>query len=472
MARQSISAVFSQLASDAPDRILASDTKGTLTARELEEHATRCAAFLISCGVRRNDLVRIMLPNTRNFLIACVAVWKAGATPQPLSPDLSDSELHELESLAPATAVLDPQTMQHASSFPSSPLPDTWASSWKAPTSSGSTGRPKIIRATAPALIDPDQQVAEFLPRRATQLVTGPLWHSAVFTYALRGLMTGQRLVILPRFEEHAWLEAVAEHHITWTLLVPTMMHRLMRLPTSRRELTDIGSLKTLVHLGAPCAPELKRRFMDWVGPQRVVEIYAGTESNGLTMIRGDQWLAHPGSVGLPISGTEIEVRDEESAPLSPGETGLVWMRRGDAATYEYLGAQSRRDLEGWDTLGDLGYLNEAGYLFLHDRADDVINCGGEKIYPAVIEQGLERHPAVRSALAYGVEHPEWGQVPEALVDIADSRITEEELISHCQENLARSSQPRRIRVVRKPLRNDAGKARRPNTTRMSLPPE
>lgn len=469
--RRSISRIIRDRAEADPDEVVVVDELGEMSSRELVRAAVRLAHRLRDAGVELDDLVAVSLPNSRDVVIATCAVWMAGATPLPMSASLGVRERGAIEQTGrPAAAIgarpVDgaipwiPDVRSDDGRADGVPLPDLAASSWKAPTTSGSTGAPKIVKATSPALLDPERPVAPFLPRRAVQLIAGPLTHSATFTYAFRGLLTGHRLVILPRFDEREWVSAVEAHGVTWALVVPTMMHRLLRLPNEEREPDRMRSLETVLHMGAPCAPDLKAGFLDWVGASRVVEVYAGSESNGLTMIRGDEWRDHPGSVGRPISGTQIEVRAADGSPVPNGEVGVVWMRRGDQPTYEYIGGASRRQQDGWDTLGDLGRVDDDGYLHLVDREDDVINRGGDKIYPVVVEQALERHPRVRSAVAYGVADAEWGQAIHAVADVAEDTVSDSELRTWAHRELGRLA-PAQIRIVHDPVRNDAGKTSR-----------
>jgi bile acid-coenzyme A ligase len=471
--RRSISRILTWHAERDPDRVVVRAPDATLTARELDELSTRLARAYQERGVRRDDLVSVVLPNSAELVVACAAVWKAGATPNLLPPDLDPVERAEIEELvAPSLVVGAAPTPPGVPGIPAGfapgdelsgdPLPDLWASSWKAPISSGSTGRPKLVLARAPALLDPTRQVAPFLPVDGVQLVSGPLHHSAVFTYAFRGLMTGHELVILPRFEERAVLRAVEQRRVTWALLVPTMIHRLLRLPAAERAAADWASLETVLHMGAPIAAEDKRALMDWVGPERVVEVYAGSESNGLTMIRGDEWLAHPGSVGRPIGGTSLRILRADGSDADAGEPGLVWMHRAGEPTYAYRGATSARTPDGWDTLGDRGFLDADGYLTVLDREDDLILRGGVNVYPVVVEHALESHPAVRSAVAYGVPDPDLGQRIEAVVDVGDA--PDDVLDDVARHAAGRLGPERRIAALRRaagPLRNDAGKVRR-----------
>lgn len=478
MTERTFSAILAERAAADAGEPLVVDAAGVMTASELDAAATALAHELLAQGVDHDDTVAVSLPNGRDFVVACFGIWRAGATPQPLSTDLTVSERAELEQIAPPAAAIGAPAVSTGAAWLSDVnvapregvLPDTAATCWKAPATSGSTGRPKIVRATAPATLDPSRAVAAFLPQKATQIVAGPLWHSAVFTYAFRGLLTGHRLVILDRFDPARWVAAVEEHRATWGLLVPTMMARLLRLPPAERAVERIASIERVLHMGAPCAPALKRAFLDWLGPERVDEVYAGSESNGLTHITGTQWLARPGSVGRPIGGTRIRIRDRAGGDLPAGENGLVWMRRGASAAYAYVGAASRRDDEGWDTLGDIGHVDAEGHLFLHDRADDLINRGGDKIAPAVVEAVLEAHPHVEEAVAFGMADAEWGQVVHAAVRPVGDELDVEALRAFARERLGPRA-PAAVHVVSRALRNDAGKVRRAALARRFAPP-
>ncbi|WP_285138512.1 AMP-binding protein [Microbacterium sp. lyk4-40-TSB-66] len=467
MTGRTFSAILADRATADPGEPLVVDAAGVMTAAELDAAASALAHELIARGVGRDDTVAVSMPNGWDFVIACFGIWRAGATPQPLSPDLTTAVRADLERIAPpAAAIGSPPASAGVAWLPDvdlppreGSLPDVAAACWKAPATSGSTGRPKIVRAAASATLDTSHPVAAFLPQRATQVVAGPLWHSAVFTYAFRGLLTGHRLVILDRFDPARWVAAVEQHGATWGLLVPTMMARLLRLPPAERAVERVASIERVLHMGAPCAPALKRAFLEWLGPQRVDEVYAGSESNGLTHLTGTEWLSRPGSVGRPIGGTRLRIRDPRGRDLPAGENGLVWMRRGDASAYAYVGAVSRRDEEGWDTLGDIGHVDADGYLYLHDRADDLINRGGDKIAPALVEAALESHPHVEEAVAFGVADDELGQVVHAAVRLVDGA-SPPEVLAHARSRLGRRA-PVALHVTAEPLRNDAGKVRR-----------
>ncbi|WP_018335189.1 class I adenylate-forming enzyme family protein [Actinomycetospora chiangmaiensis] len=445
MTVQPIGAALDLLADRDPDRTAVHEmaTGTTLSRRDV---ATRSAAVAAawSDDVAPGDLVGLHLGNTADLVVGCVAVWRLGATPLPLPPEP-----------AAALDVADPALVvgtlpDRASGRIADRAP---ASAWKATATGGSTGPPKVVLSTGAATVDPDADVAPYLPREQVQLVSGPLHHSAPFTYALRGLMTGHTLVLLERFSPTAVLTAIPRFGVTWALLVPSMLHRLARHPDVGS--ADLGSLRHLVHLGAPCPPDLKRWWLERIGAERVVEVYASSESAGITMIRGDEWLAAPGSVGRPVGGSSFRVVDAHGGELPAGEVGEVIMTRTGGPRYRYLGGTARRmpGWEDWDALGDLGWLDDEGRLFLVDRADDVIRRDGHDVHPARVEAALERHPAVRSAAVF-----ELHDGVHALLDL-DREADPDAVVAAA--DLPPWAVPTGVEVVDGPLRDDAGKVRR-----------
>lgn len=415
-----------------------------LAEEDPEAPAVRCGGEMITrlgllvaaerraAAIRPGSVVTVSRPNSVGFVVETVAAWLAGATPLPLSPRLPPAEREAVLALA-AT-------------------PGVGEGTWRLATSSGSTGRPKLIRAAAPALVDPDRPFAAFVPHRARQLVAGPLHHAAPFTYAMRGLMTGHSLVVMARFDAARWVALVRRWQITWGMLVPTMMQRIIRLP----DRPPLPSLEAVLHLGARCPEWLKRAWIDWLGPARVTELYAGTESAGLAFITGEEWLAHPGSVGRPVGGTRFRVTRPDGTDCEPGETGEIWMRR-PWPTYSYVGAQPR-ERDGWHSLGDAGWLDEDGYLYVADRLDDVIVTGGVNVHPADVEAVLDAHPRVRSSVVVGRPDEEYGERVHAVVD---GDVTADELAAWVAGRLDPERRPRSFQVVHRPLRDDTGKVRR-----------
>jgi bile acid-coenzyme A ligase len=215
----------------------------------------------------------------------------------------------------------------------------------------------------------------------------------------------------------------------------------------------------------------LKEAWIEWLGAEKIRELYAGTEAQVATVITGEEWLQHRGSVGRPIGGGQIRILGEDGQELPPGEVGEVFMMpaRGRGSTYRYIGAEARSH-EGWESLGDMGYLDADGYLYLADRQTDMILSGGANIYPAEVEAALDAHPAVRSSAVIGLPDEDLGNATHAIVDIADADVGEPELREFLVERLARYKQPRTYELVREPLRDDAGKLRRSRLREERLP--
>ena len=475
----SLGRALAWLAEQDPDRVAVRDPRRSLTRRQLDRDSNRLARCYADLGVRQDDLVQVALPNGVDFYLACAAAWKLGATPAPVAATLPDAERAALLELADPALVVGtttgsggrpalPAGFTAPPDVSDAPLPDRVARSWKAPTSGGSTGRPKIILSGTPGVVDPTTPAVPFLPVEGAQLVPGPLFHNGPFIYSMRGLFTGQTLTVMDRFDAEEVLRLVEAHRITWVLLVPTMMHRIWRLPADVRTGYDLSSLRTVLHLGAPCPPWLKEAWLGWLGPQRVTEVYAGTESQGISVITGPEWLEHRGSVGRAALGSRFRVLGPDGQELPPGEVGEVFMMPagGPGSTYRYLGAQAR-SVDGWESLGDLGRLDEEGYLYLTDRSTDVVLCGGANVYPAEVEAALDAHPAVRSSAVIGLPDEDLGERVHAIVDVGgrdgevDGDVDAEELRRHVAARLVGYKVPRTVELVREPLRGDDGKVRR-----------
>ena len=252
-------------------------------------------------------------------------------------------------------------------------------------------------------------------------VMPGPLYHNGPIVWALNALVWGDHVAVLPRFDAEATLAAVQEHKADVIYLVPTMMKRIWRLPEEVRESYDLSSLKVVWHLAEPCPPWLKQVWIDWLGPERIVELYAGTEGQAATVINGNDWLAHRGSVGRPIAG-EVMICDPEGNELPPGEQGEVWLRmdpkRNGRPTYRYIGAEARTMEGGWESLGDMGWVDEEGYLYLGDRSTDMILAGGANIYPAEVEAALQEHPSIRSCAVIGLPDEDLGNRIHAIIEL------------------------------------------------------
>jgi bile acid-coenzyme A ligase len=241
-------------------------------------------------------------------------------------------------------------------------------------------------------------------------LVTGPLYHNGPFSTSVLALLRGNHVVVMPRFDAAGALALIERHRVDWMYAVPTMMHRIWRLPADERDRHDLSSLRVVFHMAAPCPPWLKQAWIEWLGPDRILELYGGTEAQAMTFIVGTEWLEHRGSVGRPVLG-EMRILDADGNVRPPGQVGEVWMRRGpDAApSYRYVGAAAKRRPDGWESLGDMGWMDTDGYLYLSDRDTDMILVGGANVYPAEIEAALEEHPLVTSSCVIGLPDDEYG---------------------------------------------------------------
>jgi bile acid-coenzyme A ligase len=460
---------LAELAAAAPDHPVISDPSGTLTRAELDRLSNRWARAMEQRGVAQGDIVSICLPSDHRFLVAAWATWKLGATPQPLSSRMVEHELREvIELTAPALVVgevpaafeMPVWDLSGAEDLDDSPLPERMSPSWKAPTSGGSTGRPKVILAASPADADPLLVLAPALKMRPEDvvLIPAPLHHNGPFMCSALTVLMGGHVVLMPRFDPVRALELVAEHRVGWVYAVPTIMSRIAKLPAAETAAADLSSVHTLIHMAAPCADWLKRWWIDRIGAEAVLELYAGTEAQAITVINGQEWLDHPGSVGRPIVG-EVTVLDEDGKPLPAGEVGEIFMRSTTGATYRYLGGQAR-ERDGWESLGDMGRLDEEGYLYLSDRKSDMVLVGGVNTYPAEVEAALDSHPAVASSCVVGLPDEDLGNRLHAVVQLS-SPVEDDELFVYLAERLAPHKRPRTIERSDLPLRDEAGKVRR-----------
>jgi bile acid-coenzyme A ligase len=266
----------------------------------------------------------------------------------------------------------------------------------------------------------------------------------------------------MTRFDAQETLRLIEAYRIDWLMMVPTMMHRIWRLGEDIRNRYDLSCLRLMVHLAAPCPRWLKQAWIDWLGADRIYEIYGGSEAQGGTAITGEEWLSHKGSVGKAYAGCRVKVAGENGRTLEPGQVGEVYMLpdEGPGSTYRYVGAQAHAIGGGWESLGDMGWMDEEGYLYLTDRKTDMIVSGGANIYPAEVEAAIDAHPAVRSSAVIGLPDDDLGKVVHAVVD-APQGITEDQLLAHLSKRLVRYKIPRSFEFASTPLRDEAGKVRR-----------
>ena len=474
MAIVSFSRRLSDLAAANPSRPAITCGEQSVTRAELETAADALARQLLEDGVQHGEMVTIALPNSVDWFVAAAATWKIGAIPQPVSPRLPRRELAAIVELADPRVVLgaDPDAFADricrpigyvapAAAPDAAPLPDAISPAWKAPTSGGSTGRPKLIVAGQPSTIDDEAPPTLLIELDGCLMMPGPLYHNGPIVWACEGLLAGNHVVVLPRFEAESTLAGIEEHRADIAYLVPTMMKRIWRLPLHVREGFDLSSLRVIWHLAEPCPPWLKEAWIEWLGPERIFELYAGTEAQTATVITGAQWLEHRGSVGRPLLGS-ISITDEQGNEVPTGVEGEVWLKSGlERPTYRYVGAEARTREGGWESLGDNGWLDADGFLYLGDRMTDMILTGGSNVYPAEVESAIAEHPAVQSCAVIGLPDDDLGSIVHAIVEADPSELQTDELLTFLRERLVRYKVPRSIEVVNVPLRDDAGKVRR-----------
>ena len=428
---------------------------------DLDRRSSQWCGWLIERGVGADDLVAFALPNGPDFIALAFGIYRAGATPAPISWKLTD---HERSAIID---VMQPAVVVEAGEGPdrAAPLAEAsghMAAAWKACTSGGSTGIPKVIvdgRAAGFA------EGAEFIgiPADSCVLVPGPLYHNAPFSAAIFALWRGSTIVTMAKFDAREALGLIDDEGATWSLMVPTMMHRIMALPVPARACFDLSRWAMVVHTAAPMAPWLKQAWIDWCGADHIWEVYGATEGLVRCWIGGREWLRRPGSVGRPIGGGRIRILDAEGRECDAGEEGEVFAMPpgGPGSTYRYIGAERRASADGWESVGDIGRLDAEGYLYLADRRTDLIISGGVNIWPAEVEAAILRHPAVRSCAVVGIAHPDLGEAVHAVVEADEGALNLADLGRFLNPWLAREKHPRSLETRTHPVRDDAGKVRK-----------
>jgi long-chain acyl-CoA synthetase len=295
-------------------------------------------------------------------------------------------------------------------------------------------------------------------------LCTGPLYHAAPLAFSLSlPLAMGTGVVLMDGWDAEETLRLVERHRISHTHMVPTMFHRMLQLPDDVRTKYDTASLRNILHGAAPCPVPVKQALMDWLGPV-VFEYYAATEGVG-TFVDPHTWLSKPGTVGKPFVEGLVKIGDESGTQLAAGEVGLVWIKAPETGRFEYFKDADKTSSSyagDYFTLGDMGYIDEDGFLFLTDRTANLIISGGVNIYPAEVDAVLLEHPAVADAAVIGIPNDEWGEEVKAVVELADNRAPgpelAAELIDFCRERLASFKCPRSVDFVDQLPRQDNGK--------------
>ncbi|MEV6195466.1 AMP-binding protein [Streptomyces sp. NPDC051920] len=485
-----------------PDRtaVISAETGSTVTYGELAARANRLARGFRARGLNVGDTVAVLLPNIPELLAVQLAAFQSGLHFVPINRHLTAGEtayilgdcgarlfvteagIAEIAGPAADEAGIGPGArfcVGSAEGFAA--LEDLEDGSAERPAdrtagtvmlySSGTTGRPKGIRRDLPG-IDPDQVIRRaganaaflgFLGGGVT-LTLGPLYHAAPNSASLNALHSGHQLLLGQGFDPRLALELIQRYRVTHSFMVPTMFQRLLAVPESERAGYDHSSLKVILHSAAPCPPGVKRAMIDWWG-QVITEFYGASENSLVTLAFAEDWLARPGTVGKVRAGVELEIHDESGGALPAGVPGLIATRGSSAFSYHRLPGKPAADRDGWFVSGDIGYLDDDGWLFLCDRRTDLIISGGVNIYPAEIEGELLVHPAVADAVVIGVPDEEWGQRVTALVEPVAGRQAgpelEEALIAHCRERLAKYKCPRTVEFREQLPRTPSGKLSR-----------
>ena len=466
---------LSRVARAEPDRValtmIAVDGARAFTLAQVESGANRWARTLAERGATVGALVGIAIPNSLEFVLAALACWKIGAVPVPMRWDLPDWELSRLLNALGAAVVIDEQNREQlaadAATQPGTPVGDELSPMTNGICSSGSTGMPKIILNTRPAEWTPavtEPFAAHWAPVARPQviLVPGPMYHTNGFNPLLY-LLGGDQLVILEKFGATAVLDAIERYHVTNFTATPTMLARIADVPGIDDR--DLSSVNWIMQGAAAMPPDLLRRWFGLLSPEQVVMAYGMTENLGLATLRGDEWLQHPGSVGRGFRETEIRIRDQDGTDLPTGVIGDIYLRAPMNDAYRYLGgaAPPEPTPDGYRSAGDLGHLDDDGYLYIADRRTDMIVTGGANVFPAEVENAMIAHHDIADVVVLGLRDPEWGRRVHAVVQLAEGvdDVSAAALIEYAKSRLARYKVPKTVEFVDEIPRSAATKVSR-----------
>jgi long-chain acyl-CoA synthetase len=490
-------------AENTPDKpaIIMATTSETVTFAEFEAGANRAARLLRAAGLKRGDHISIFMENSIRMLEIEGGAERTGLyytlintylAPDEVAYIVTNSRSRLLVSsqanrpVAQAAAAKCPNlqrmlmtgedvpdgwesyeaAIEHC---PAEPVPDeTLGASMLY--SSGTTGQPKGIEREVPAVAPSEalpvmnfvSALFSFRPGM-TYLNPAPLYHSAPAASVSASLRLGATTVVMEHFDAEQWLALVERYRVTNCQMVPVMFSRLLRLPEDVRSAYDVSSLECIVHAAAPCPVHVKRGMIDWLGPI-ITEYYAATEANGFTFCDSAQWLAHPGTVGQPILG-ELLILDDDGEPCPTGVDGTIWFRGATAFKYfeDPVKTAESRSADGMaSSVGDVGHVDDEGYLYLTDRKTYMIISGGVNIYPQETENLLSGHPAVLDVAVIGVPNEDLGEEVKAVVQLADpssaSPELARELIEYCRGRLTHFKCPRTVDFVDELPRYPTGK--------------
>lgn len=440
------------------------------TWRDLDRRSNQIAGGLAERGVGGGDRVALSMRNSPELVESILATWKLGAVPVPVRWDLPAWEQERVLAVIDPVLHLDADAVGWVAAtegLDDGAVPDAVPPQTHGICSSGSTGTPKVILIDRPGLWDPS--VGQPFPNAWMEVarpqvicVPAPLYHTNGFATML-GLVGGDRLVLLERFDAARVVDLVERHRATAFTATPTMLQRIAALPDIDER--DLSSIAWILQGAAVIAPSLVRRWCELVGPERFFMAYGMTEGLGLAALRGDEWLAHPGSVGRGYRDTEVRILGPDGDQLPPGEIGEIFLRSPTSGTYRYLGGAPRlhRTDDGFETAGDLGWVDEEGFLHIVDRRVDMVITGGANVYPAEVESALVEHPGIADVVVIGLADPEWGRRVHAIVEPRDKAAppSVEDVIAFAKERLASYKAPKTVEFVDAIPRSEATKVSR-----------
>jgi bile acid-coenzyme A ligase len=464
-----------ELALERPDEraftFIADDgSEPAFTWPELHRRSSQLAGALASRGLGLGDRLGIGLRNSPQFLLSAFAAWKLGAVPVPMRWDLPEWELTRLREAIDGKVHLGEEDLSWIDATAERPVPDlpeVVSPQSNGICSSGSTGLPKVIVSNRPGTYEPllttpfAEQWGRKIPRPQTVLVLGPMYHLNGF-YGLFNLIAGDRLVVLESFDAGRAVDAVENYGVSTFYCTPTMLKRMADLPDVDDR--DFSSIEWIAQGAAPMPPYLIHRWANLLGPDRLHMAYGMSEGLGITAIRADEWMEHEGSVGRPARDTEVRVLDADGNDAPPGQIGEIFMRSAMYGGSTYLGAgQPKMNADGLCTVGDVGYLDEDGFLYLVDRRVDLIITGGANVYPAEVEIALMDHPKVADVVVIGVKDEEWGRRVHAIIEPSDPADPPsfEEMRAYAKDRLSPYKVPKSIEVVHAIPRSAATKVNR-----------
>jgi bile acid-coenzyme A ligase len=429
----------------------------SLTFGELDARANQWGRALAAQGATTGSLVALAIPNSTHLVLATLGCWKIGAVPVPMHWDLPEWERDRVREVINPAVVVDEESRwrleAQAAAESASPLPVAVSPHVNGICSSGSTGIPKVILSLAPSLwtqAHGEPFLSSWAPVEQPQtiMVPAPMYHTNGFA-TLFFLLAGDHLVVLEKFDAALALDVIERFHITNFTATPTMLARIAARPDVRQR--DLSTIVFILQGAAVMPPSLMHTWFELLSPQQIVSAYGMTENLGLTALRGDEWLTHPGSVGRGFRETEIRILDAGTRILGPGEHGEIYLRAPMSAGSRYVGGAAPLPStdDGFRSAGDIGYLDQDGYLYIVDRRVDMIITGGANVFPAEVESALAGHSEIADVVVIGLADPQWGRRVHAVVQLADGAVlTEELVIEYAKSRLAHYKAPKTVEFV------------------------